>query len=87
MAHLADALEAFADMGRAVRRAALLAGRGNMLRADGTAICIIERCAPASGVEAAAFVVIGAAAPGAEQKFAGLIEATPERRWVFKLPR
>ncbi len=86
-ARLNEAVDAFADMGRATRRAALLAGRGNLLRADGTAICLAERCAATSGVEAAAFVVIGAAAPGAELKFANLIEQTPDRGWVFKPPR
>ena len=46
-------------------RAALLAGRGYILSANGTAlsICRDKACEPASGLEAAAFIVIGAAMP------------------------
>ena len=84
-----DAMLAFfGDAGRATQRAALLAGRGAVLTASGTslAVCRAKVCAPTSGLEAAAFVVIGAAMPGAEKPLADVVELTADRRWVFRLP-
>ena len=50
------------------------------------AVCRAKVCAPTSGLEAAAFVVIGAAMPGAEKPLADVVELTADRRWVFRLP-
>jgi colicin import membrane protein len=87
-ARLDAAVATFGDIGRAVQRAARLAGRGYRLAAAGKgwATCRDRDCIPAAGLEAAAFVVIGAAAPGVEKGFDGLLVPTADRRWVFKLP-
>lgn len=50
-----------ADTGRALKRAALLAGDGYTLQRGGHKACSGDICVSAEGLEAAAFVVIGAA--------------------------
>jgi hypothetical protein len=55
------ALRHYADVGRALKRAALLAGDGYILRPAKKQICHKDSCRPADGLEAAAFLVIGAA--------------------------
>ncbi len=87
--HRDTLLAFFGDAGRATQRAALLAGRGAVLTASGTAlaVCRAKACAPTSGLEAAAFVVIGAAMPGAEKPLADVVDLTADRRWVFRLPQ
>jgi hypothetical protein len=85
---LTDVLTFTGDAGRAVKRAALLAGRGDGLTVsgNGVAVCRDKACVPTAGTEAAAFVVIGAAPPGAEKSLTGLIATTRDGRRVFKLP-
>jgi hypothetical protein len=54
-------LRYYGDLGRAVKRAALLAGDGYSLKTGGKRACTGKTCIPAQGIEAAAFAVIGAA--------------------------
>jgi hypothetical protein len=56
---LQHAVDSVANMGRALKRAARLAGDGYALKANGRAACAVD-CIPAQGLEAAAFVVMGA---------------------------
>ncbi len=51
----------FADAGRALKRAALLAGDGYALARGGKKACAGKACVSAEGMEAAAFLVLGAA--------------------------
>ena len=83
---LSRALTIFADQGRAISRAAVLAERGYILSSNGSSLCREAVCQPASGLEAAAFLVIGAAAPAAEKSLGALIEPTADKRWVFRRP-
>ena len=78
----------FADTGMAVTRAARLAARGAVLSAQGNAVaeCIGTVCTPTGGLEAAAFVVIGAETPGAEKTLSAYLARTPDKRWVFRVP-
>ena len=78
----------FADTGTAVTRAARMAARGAVLSAQGNAVaeCIGTVCTPTGGLEAAAFVVIGAATPGAEKTLSAYLARTPDKRWVFRVP-
>ncbi len=58
---LQRALRGYADAGRALKRAALLAGDGYTLAHGGRKACSPTACVSAEGLEAAAFLVIGAA--------------------------
>jgi hypothetical protein len=55
------ALRFFADSGRALKRAALLAGDGYALARGAKRACAGKTCVSAEGLEAAAFLVLGAA--------------------------
>jgi hypothetical protein len=82
---LQDALRAFADDGRALKRAALLAGDGYALASDGRKVCRGAMCLPAEGREAAAFLVIGAAQDvnGGVKRFGAFVTRTADGRVVF----
>jgi hypothetical protein len=61
-ATLEQTLRGYADAGRALKRAALLAGDGYSLQRGGRRVCAGDDCIAAQGLEAAAFLVLGAAA-------------------------
>ncbi len=83
---LEEAFHRFAAAGRALQRAALLAGERYSLRAHHPSqICNEAGCQPAAGVEAAAFAVLGAAEDRADalKQWPALIMETSGGTVVF----
>ena len=60
-AHLARVVNTYADSGRALKRAAILAGDGYILQRGGRKACHRDACVTSEGLEAAAFLALGAA--------------------------
>jgi len=83
---LAQTVRRFADAGRALKRAALLAGVGYALKSGGTRACRLEDCMAAEGLEAAAFLVIGAAEDpkGGQKRLGAFVAPAPDGRLVFR---
>ena len=79
------ALHEFANEGRALKRAALLAVDGYALKAGGGKVCNPSTCIAAEGLEAAAFLVIGAAEDinGGLKSFGSFVAAA-DGRVVFR---
>lgn len=83
---LRQALDGFADAGRALKRAGLLAGDGYALKADGRKVCNPTGCRAAEGLEAAAFLVLGAAEDmnGGLKWFSSFVTTAADGRPVFR---
>jgi len=82
---LAQAARRYADAGRALKRAALLAGDGYALKADGRRVCRAADCLTGEGLEAAAFLVLGAAEDNRSPKgLDAFITRTPAGSFVFR---
>lgn len=84
-AHILETLFGYAAAGRALKRAALLAGDGYALKAGGDKACNPVACVSAEGLEAAAFVVIGAAEDiqRAAKSLSSFVTGTADGRMVF----
>ncbi len=85
-ARLQHAIDAFAADGRALKRAALLAGDGYALKAGGNKICNRSACTATEGLEAAAFFVIGAAEDmnDGQKRFGSFVTRTIDGQFVFR---
>ncbi len=83
---LQHVLDGFADAGRALKHAGLLAGEGYALKADGRKICNPSGCRAAEGLGAAAFLVIGAAENmnGGLKRFSSFVTTSPDGHFVFR---
>jgi hypothetical protein len=78
-------LRKYADIGRALKRAALLAGDGYRLKPDGR-LCYRNECVGGTGLEAAAFIVIEAAddIDAGLKSLSAFVLRTPDGRVVFR---
>ena len=85
-ARLQRALRNYADAGRALQRAALLAGDGYVLKSGGRQACNDLACVAAEGLEAAAFLVLGAAENMGDglKSFERFLAAVPGGSLVFR---
>lgn len=85
-ARLSDAVRDFANAGRSLKRAALLAGDGYVLKSGGRRVCSPTACAAADGLEAAAFIVLGAAENPNDglKHFGTQLAPTPAGGFVFR---
>jgi hypothetical protein len=82
---LVQAARRYADAGRALKRAALLAGDGYALKPDGRRACRAASCLSAESMEAAAFLVLGAAEDSRLPKhLAPFIAPSAARGFVFR---
>ena len=85
-ARVQQALRRYADAGRSLKRAALLAGDGYALKSGGRKACAAAVCISADGLEAAAFIVIGAAENMNDglTRFASYIAPSTSDAFVFR---
>ena len=83
---LTKAVRRYADAARALKRASLLAGDGYTLKTGAAKACRMTECIAAEGLEAAAFLVIGAAedAKGSQKRLVAFVAAEPDGRMVFR---
>ena len=86
VAALRRALDTTARAARAARRAALMAGEGFILARDGHKACADDKCVTTDGLEAAAFLVIGAAEEMNDgvKNLAPFVVRTADGAYVFR---
>lgn len=85
-ARLQRALRNYGDAGRGLQRAALLAGDGYVLKSGRRQACNAVTCIAAEGLEAAAFIVLGAAENMSDslKRFQSLLAPGPSGGLVFR---
>ncbi len=83
---LRKVLDTYANTARAARRAAIMAGEGYILARGGRKACAGDTCVTAEGLEAAAFLVIGAAEEMNDglKSLAPFVARTAEGAYVFR---
>jgi colicin import membrane protein len=83
---LRQALDTYAAVARAARRAALMAGDGYILARGGRKACAGDTCVTTEGLEAAAFLVIGAADEANDElkSLAPYVAKTADGAYVFR---
>lgn len=85
-AALSTALNGYSAAARAARRAALMAGEGYTLARGGRKACAEDKCMTTEGLEAAAFLVIGAAEDMNDglKNLAAFVARLPDGAYVFR---